>query len=223
LVAAPFLDRSRLMVEFLQRSWGSFSSTFAGDYLKASGPSQRSRQLLGEVLCDHASARGLSVLDLGCGNGQLYELLRETKSVARYVGVDFSAPLLAAARQAFAGDTRAEFVEDDVSLLAVVKGPFDFVIYSHVIEMLASPETSLRRAKDVADKILIRFFEPPEFDAVTVELREMTVGENKTVPYIRWKMSQDYYRLILANIGCKRVDIYQADGDKDQVHVLHFS
>lgn len=209
-------------MEFLRRSWGSFSSTIADGYLKTAG-SPRSRQLLGEVLRDHAGAHGLSVLDLGCGNGQLYEHLRETKSLARYVGVDFSAPLVAAARKAFADDARAAFIEDDVTLLSTVKGPFDFVIYSHVIEMLASPESSLRRAREVASKIIIRFFEPPEFDAVTVELREMTVSDGPAVPYIRWKMSRDYYRLILANLGCSQVDIYQAEGDSDQIHVLHFS
>lgn len=208
------------MVEFLHRSWNSFSASLAGDYPKTS---QRSQEMLGEVLKQHALSRPLCVLDLGCGNGQLYEHLRSTGSLARYVGVDFSTPLLAAARQAFHGDAGAEFVQDNVSLLGKVTGPFDFIIYSHVIEMLESPELSLRRARDLGEKILIRFSEPPDFDTVTVELREMPVGEDKTAPYICWKMSRDYYHLILANIGCKRVDIYQAEGDKDQIHVLHFS
>ncbi len=212
------------MVEFLQRSWDSFSKDLAAAYLKTAGhPSLRSKFLVGEVLRDYGRSHLLSVIDLGCGNGQLYETLRATDAVARYVGVDFSTPLLAAARAAYADDPRAQFLQDDVTALANVAERFDFVIYSHVIEMLASPELSLRRATEVADRILIRFFEPPEFDASMVELREMDVGTGKTVPYIRWKMSRDYYRLILANIGCKKVDIYQANGDKDQVHVLHFT
>ena len=211
------------MVEFLQKSWGSFSEERAKTYLKTSGsPSLRSRQLLAEVLADYGRSHLLSVIDLGCGNGQLYEPLRDTDAIARYVGVDFSLPLLEAARQAYAGDSRAEFLQDDVSALEKVTERFDFVIYSHVIEMLASHELSLRRASQIADRILIRFFEPPEFDAVTVELREMDVGTDATVPYIRWKMSRDYYRLILSGLGCTQVDVYQADGDKDQVHVLHF-
>ena len=212
------------MVEFLQRSWDSFSTGRAGEYLKTYGhPSLRSKELLGDVLKDYASGGKLSVLDLGCGNGQLYESLREKDCLAKYTGVDFSTPLLTAAKSAFSGDGRAQFLQDDVTLLEKIEGRFDFVIYSHVIEMLASPELSLRRAKVFTDRVLIRFFEPPEFDAVTVELREMDVGEDKTVPYIRWKMSRDYYRLILATLGCRKVDIYQMDGDKDQVHVLHFS
>jgi hypothetical protein len=71
--------------------------------------------------------------------------------------------------------------------------------------------------------VLIRFFEPPEFDVDTVELREMDVGGDRKVPYLRRKMSRDFYRLILANLGVSRVEIFQADGDKDQLHVLHFA
>ncbi|EIJ45206.1 hypothetical protein GWL_46460 [Herbaspirillum sp. GW103] len=49
----------------------------------------------------------------------------------------------------------------------------------------------------------------------------MDVGQKEQVPFIRRKMSRDYYRLILARIGCKNVDIYR-DTTKDQVHVLTF-
>ena len=210
------------MVDFLQRSWSSFSRSIAAAYLKTYGhPSTRSRNLLGEVLEDEARGRSLSVLDLGCGNGQLYEHLREaTSCIGRYVGVDFSSVLLAAARAAMAGDPRAEFVQDDVAALDNVQGRFDVVIYSHVIEMLASPEASLHRAKQLTDLIAVRFFEPPEFDTLTVDLREMEVDDGKAVPYLRWKMSRDYYQLILAKLGCRRVDVFQADGDKDQIHLL---
>ena len=86
--------------------------------------------------------------------------------------------------------------------------------------MLESPELSLREAKKVTNRILIRFFEPPEFEVDTVELREMDLGFGN-VPYLRRKMSSSYYNLILANINCRRVDVYR-DATKDQVHLLHF-
>lgn len=210
------------MADVLQRSWSSFSRSIAEAYLKTYGyPSLRSRDLLGEVLQDEAQGKPLSVLDLGCGNGQLYEYLRQTANLFEtYVGVDFSTTLLDAARVAMMGDARAQFIEDDVLRLEKIDRRFDIVIYSHVLEMLTSPEDSLRRAAELADRIAIRFFEPPEFETLTIELREMEVGDGKTVPYLRWKMSRDYYQLILAKIGCKRVDVYQANGDKDQIHLL---
>ena len=68
--------------------------------------------------------------------------------------------------------------------------------------------------------ILIKFFEPPNSDFDKVELKEMDLGLS-SVPYLRRKMSKKYYQLILANLGCKKVDIY-FDNSKDEVHVLHF-
>ena len=52
-------------------------------------------------------------------------------------------------------------------------------------------------------------------------LRWLDVGADKQVPYLRRKMSRDYYRLILSRLGCSKVDIYR-DTTKDQIHVLHF-
>jgi hypothetical protein len=88
--------------------------------------------------------------------------------------------------------------------------------------MLSSPERSLLKARTFAGLIIIRFFEPPDFETDTVELRDMDIGEGRTVPYIRRKMSRDYYRLILTKLGCTSVDVYRAESAKDQVHVLHY-
>ena len=103
-----------------------------------------------------------------------------------------------------------------------ITGAYDVAIYSHVIEILSSPERSLLRAKTFAKRIIIRFFEPPEFDTDTVELREMDVGDGRTVPYIRRKMSREYYRFLLSKLGCISVDVYRDETAKDQVHVLYY-
>ena len=97
---------------------------------------------------------------------------------------------------------------------------FDCVIYSHVVEILESPETSLREALKFSNKIIIRFFEPPVFDVDCVELRIMNLGKDN-VPYLRRKMSKDYYSMILAKLGCKEVTVYR-DISTDEVHVLNF-
>jgi SAM-dependent methyltransferase len=206
----------------LQDSWNAFSPDISAAYLKTFGhPSLDSKQLLLDVLKEAASGTRLALMELGCGNGQLAEYFFEQKLDCEYTGVDFSEPLLAAGRKVFAGDARVRFVNDDVETLNGVSGRFDFVIYSHVIEMLASPERSLRAARQLADRIVIRFFEPPDFDTTTVELQEMNLGKGP-VPYVRWKMGRSYYRLILAELGATRVDIYRT-ATKDQVHVLHFA
>jgi hypothetical protein len=103
-----------------------------------------------------------------------------------------------------------------------VEGRWDVAVFSHVIEILSGPEDALRAARDRAEFVAIRFFEPPEFDTDVVELRHMEVGEGRMVPYLRRKMSRDHYRLILSRIGCRRVELYRDDMSKDQVHLLRF-
>ena len=207
----------------LDRSWGSMTAQRAKEYLRTYGaPSEGSKRLLVEVLTRVARGRRLSIVDLGCGNAQLLETFRTSGLDWPYTGVDFSVPLLEAARESFAHDENASFVQADVNGLEDLAGHWDVAIYSHVIEMLGSPERSLLRAAEVADSIAIRFFEPPDFDTDLVELREMEVGDGTTVPYLRRMMGRDYYRLILAKAGCKRADVYRDETSKDQVHLLRF-
>jgi ubiquinone/menaquinone biosynthesis C-methylase UbiE len=194
----------------------------AGKYLKGFGRgAESSKMVLFEVL------KGLnmempSIIELGCGNAQLYEFLHHKGLRCSYTGVDFSDSLLEAARQACGHLPRTVFLRDDVEELTSVSAHYDVAIYSHVIEMLASPEKSLAHARRLAEKVAIRFFEPPNFDLDTVELRYMPVGLEKEVPYLRRKMSRDYYRLILTGIGCTRVEVFDDLASKDEVHLLHF-
>ena len=209
------------MSDALERAWNSFSGGRAAEYLRTDGHAdQSSLQTVIELLEQASNGRPLGVLDIGCGNGGLIEQLRAAGVRGRHVGVDFSEPLLAAAR-ASVSDPEVMFVRDNVETLETIQGPFDVAVFSHVIEMLASPERAILRARELAPLVIIRFFEPPEFDADTVELREMETGDGTVVPYLRRMMSRDYYRLILAKAGCRSVDVYRYFS-KDQVHVLHF-
>ena len=203
----------------LSESWGAFSPENASAYLKTFGhPAIGSKRILLDIMRSDASKVNPSILDLGCGNGQLYEFFKEQDWSCDYTGVDFSDALLDVARRQ---NPEATFIQGDVNnLSSLINSKFDYVIYSHVIEMLESPERSLQEAIKTTDRVLIRFFEPPEFDVDTVELRDMDLGLGK-VPYLRRKMSRKYYQLILASVGCKQVDVYR-DMSKDQVHALYF-
>lgn len=200
------------------RTWNAFSSDYAEGYLKTIGnPAVNSKKILLDLLL--AYRKEVKILDLGCGNAQLAEFFREGGLQFEYCGVDISEPLLKVAEKVY---PQGKFVQDDLTTLERVQGHFDVAVISHVAEMLASPEATLRRARDLADKIMIRFYEPPVFDVDTVELREMEVGGGQTVPCIRRKMSKDMYRLILAKLNCVRADVYKDPFSNDQVHVLHF-
>jgi SAM-dependent methyltransferase len=210
-------------MDALPRSWNSLTEDRAAEYLKTYGaPSPGSKRLLVEVIREQLPRSAVSVLDLGCGNAQLYEYFRERELDCDYTGVDVSEPLLSVARENHRDDPRAHFLSADVNTLAGIEGRFDVAIYSHVLEIIGSPESSLLAAKALAGRIMIRFFEPPDAEHDLVELREMEIGDGSTVPYLRRTMGRDYYRLILAKLGCMQVDVYQDETAKDQVHVLHY-
>ena len=204
----------------LSDSWSAFPPEVAAQYLKTYGhPAGSSKALLVDVLRQYtAGIRTPSVIDLGCGNAQLGEYFLEQNYNCRYTGVDFSDALLEAGRRAMPDAT---FIKDDVNFLEQIKGRYDVALYSHVVELLSAPEDSLAAARRVADIVVIRFYEPPEFERDSTELRWLDVGADVQVPYLRRKMSRDYYRLILSRLGCKGVDIFR-DSSKDQVHVLRF-
>lgn len=209
---------------FLEESWNAFSPEVSSAYLKSFGaPSQGSKTLLADVLLEIAAGRSLRLIELGCGNGQLAEYFQERGLNFTYLGVDFSVPLLDAGRQAFSNNPAVRFVQDDVQSLAAVTEKFDVAVYSHVLEMLSSPEASLAASRRIADRILVRFFEPPDAEATKVDILDLNTGkdEGRPVPYLRWTMGRDFYRLILARIGVKRVDVYRLP-EKDQIHLLHF-
>jgi SAM-dependent methyltransferase len=84
----------------------------------------------------HASWQGRRVLELGCGHG-LYSI-EFAKLGAEVVAVDFSAPMLALARQnaanAGVGD-RIRFVQSDIRTVAE-EGPFDLIFMTGVTDYL---------------------------------------------------------------------------------------
>lgn len=204
----------------LSDSWNAFSPEVASQYLKTYGhPAVSSKALLVDVLKQYTKQTpNPKVIDLGCGNAQMGEYFIEQQFPCDYTGVDFSDVLLDAGRKALPS---AQFIKDDVNTLDAVSGKYDVAFYSHVVELLAAPEDSLAAARRLSDLVVIRFYEPPDFERDSIELRWLDVGSDKQVPYLRRKMSRDYYSLILARLNCKRVDVFR-DTSKDQVHVLVF-
>jgi SAM-dependent methyltransferase len=84
----------------------------------------RRRQLAVDTVRSYDAPR---VLDVGCGSGRIGELVLET-GARRYVGIDFSEPMIALAQarlERFA--ERVELITDDF-LAAPVDGPFEVVL-----------------------------------------------------------------------------------------------
>lgn len=207
----------------IHAAWNEVSPELSSEYLDSYGhPSTTSKILLSEVL-RREFGNEPRVLDVGCGNGQLLKTLRETCTGIEYTGIDISRNLLNAARRAHAGVAGAEWIHGELSDL-VARGDcrYDGVIFSHVLEIVESPQRALVDASKLAEVILVRWFEPPDADSDVVELRKMALDRRGVeVPYIRWTMSRDYYHLCLRKIGALRVDVYRDESSVDQVHAIH--
>ena len=98
---------------------------------------------------------GESILDLGCGNGELVRELMRRGHRGRYAGVDFSLPLLEVARQGWE-DSPATFVRADLMapnwgkrIVASVTQPFDWVTAFAVLHHIPGNEARLNILKKV--------------------------------------------------------------------------
>jgi SAM-dependent methyltransferase len=76
-------------------------------------------------------------VDLGCGDGRLTALILSARPEARAVALDFSPPMLAAARERFAADDRVTVIEHDLDQTLPIDEAVDAVVSSFAIHHLA--------------------------------------------------------------------------------------
>ncbi len=77
------------------------------------------------------------MLDLGCGDGRLIDVVRSAHPEVEAVGVDNSAPMLARARSRFDADATVVVVEHDLAQDLPALGAFDVVVSGFAIHHLA--------------------------------------------------------------------------------------
>jgi SAM-dependent methyltransferase len=105
----------------------------------------RRRQLAVDTVRSHDNPR---VLDVGCGSGRIGELVLEA-GAARYVGIDFSEPMLDLAR------TRLECFGDRAALTlgdfleTHLDGAFDVILALGLFDYLPDPERFSERMYDL--------------------------------------------------------------------------
>ena len=85
------------------------------------------------VLLDMIPRDARRILDLGSGDGRLIHLLRLDRPQARFVALDFSPTMLAAARQRFTGQREVQIVAHDLDDPLPPLGSFDAVVSSFAI------------------------------------------------------------------------------------------
>jgi SAM-dependent methyltransferase len=138
-----------------------------------------------------------SVLDVGCGAGAGYEALAAAGRARRYVGVDSSAPSIAAARELYpAGDFR---VADATALTPTwSERSVDVVLVRHVLEHLPDFEAPMAQAITVSRRLAIFvFFLTPR--RLPFGVRKIDPGFNR--PFYTYIYSRPAIERFLAGVG----------------------
>jgi SAM-dependent methyltransferase len=93
------------------------------------------------------------LLDLGCGNGELWRALKENGHRGAYIGLDFSSALINIARTKADGDAKATFIQADLSQYGwsdnLPDDGFDIVLAFAVLHHLPGRVLPLRILKEV--------------------------------------------------------------------------
>jgi SAM-dependent methyltransferase len=98
-----------------------------------------------------------SVLDVGCGSGRVGERVLDA-GASRYIGVDFSAPMLSLARDRLARfGAKAGLVEGDF-LTQPLEGPFDVVLGLGLFDYTPAPERFVERMFELCSGTVVASF-----------------------------------------------------------------
>jgi len=201
-----------------QKSWSSISDkaaeTYLHNYPKTTiwAIAYFIRHLFHEEKC--------RVLDVGCGNAQIYAAFKEAGVPIRYTGIDFSLPLIRQARDLTRDDSDAQIIESDCyDFFSKNQAPYDLSICSHILELIESPDLLLHHLSKASKFIAIRWYEPPINQFHVTEVKLSAHPEHaESAPYIRRKMSTDYYENLLRKHNLKL--LHQQSHHKDTLHIL---
>jgi 2-polyprenyl-3-methyl-5-hydroxy-6-metoxy-1,4-benzoquinol methylase len=117
--------------------WEAEYSAGKWDYLRQIGELPRYSIIVG--YCRHFKPQG-AVLDVGCGQGLLAPLIRE--SCSRYLGVDLSSE--AVQYPVTLEDAKTQFRQGDASTF-VPDGKFDVIVFNEMLYYLEQPLETVRR------------------------------------------------------------------------------
>ena len=149
-------------------------------------------------------AQTASVLDLGCGDGELLALLIEKKQV-RAQGIEISAQAI----HRCVGRGLSVFQEDiDTGLSEYADKSFDYVILNQTFQQVKKPDFVLQEALRVGKKIIIGF---PNFLHISARLQMFLGGKvpvTSSLPY-EWYDTPNLHFLSIADFVeyCRKRDI----------------
>lgn len=123
------------------------------------------------------------VLDVGCGTGRLAERMREGASARSVVGVDFSAGMLAHARERLASKSteRTALVRGDAARLPFADAAFDAAVSTEAFHWFPDQDAALAEIHRIlrpGGRLLLALVSPPfEVVADVFEVGMRLVGQ----------------------------------------------
>jgi ubiquinone/menaquinone biosynthesis C-methylase UbiE len=112
------------------REYGRLASTYGNDLRAVDWGSRKSQTRRFEILATVGNLTGASILDVGCGLGDLYPWLKRRVRPLRYVGIDVTPEMIRLAQSRFPNtDFR---VGDAAALLRAGRTRFDYVLASGI-------------------------------------------------------------------------------------------
>ena len=102
-----------------------------------------------------------SLLDVGCGTGVMFELIRDVRPDVEYMGIDVTAQFIDAARERYPSDAR-RFLHASLLELRSLEQDFDVVVARHVLEHLPDYVPATQQMYERARrKLILAFYLPP--------------------------------------------------------------
>jgi len=183
------------MTNLLEQSWNNFDKEYAKKYLHYF-PKQ-----LHNFAVEHIfrTKNNPSIIDVGCGNCQLYNIIENFRRDFSYTGIDWSTPLLDSFD--YKNKNNCEIICGDILKEETYKKKYDCAVVSHIVELVDSPEKLFYMLSKNVEYIYVIWYEYPRFDFSHYELKNYvnSFNEEKNIfsPYLRSKLSQDYFNFIL--------------------------
>ncbi len=145
LMAGHMPLESGLLDDKYEEYWNKRETT-DGLVAKRKNRIRKRMLLIAEEIDDHSS-----ILDIGCGNGELLAIIAEKKHYCSLTGIDISREAVERTQK-----RGIEAIEADIMKFKLENlGKFDYIIMSEIIEHLPNPERILLDLKKIAKKIII--------------------------------------------------------------------
>lgn len=151
--------------------------------------------------------RGTRILDIGCGDGSLLNVLRKTRNT-RGSGVEIDVEKF---EEAIADGHRVLFADVDDGLSCIPSGSYDTVVVSDTLQEVKNPRGLLSEALRIADEAIVTF---PNFAAYRIRFTLLFRGRlpvSKQLPF-------EWYDT--PNIHCITLNDFRALCDKEGIDIV---